>query len=396
MTDPRRRSMAIRAFLCQNVAIGAAFGSFGVAMLPLQSHFGVGRGMASFGIALSVLTMGLAAPLSALLIERIGLRATMLGAIVLSGIGYVMLAFATSVGMMLFAFALPIGLGLVGFGPFPATVLAGNWYRGNAGPAIGFVNMPVAIILVPMAAVPLIRDHGLTGLYLALAGLHLMILPVAWGIVDSPEGSAPAHGEKKVIVPASAILRRPMFWAIASGSGVLSAIGVIASAHIVAFGIERGVEAERAALLVSVMGGASVIGAFGAGLLCARMGAGRALSLIAAATGAGWLVLFAAHTVSLMAAMTLLIGSGAAAVFPAVSLLIAEKFGQGAVTRTLGLYGMVTLPLTFGLPPLAGRLHDVAQSYDGVVLAVVGGCATASILYFVVSRAPTRPLPLAA
>jgi len=185
-----------------------------------------------------------------------------------------------------------------------------------------------------------------------------------------------------------------MFWAIASGAGLLSTIGVIASSHLVAFGIERGVETGRAALLASVMGGASVIGAFGSGLLCARIGAARTLVLVAVSTGLGWLVLLMAHTFPLMAATALLIGSGASAVFPAVSMLFGEKFGTKAVTRTLGLYGMSVLPLTFGLPPLAGLLHDAAQSYDPVLLASISSCVAVALLYLAMSykTASLRPL----
>lgn len=392
--DPRRRGMIVRGFLCQNVAIGAAFGSFGVALLPLQGTFGIGRGMASLGIALAVMTMGLAAPLGAALIDRIGLRATMMAGIVLSALGYVMLAFAPNIGTVLVAYALPIGLGLVGFGPFPSTVLAGNWSRSNPGPAIGVVNMPLFMMLVPLAAVPLIREVGLTGLYLALAGLHLALLPIASGILDSPDGTHTVR--RKLAVPAAAILTRPLFWGIALGSGVLHAAGIVASTHIVAFGSERGVAAGQAALLVSIMGAASIVGAFGSGLLCARIGAGRTLILIAAATGAGWLVLLGAQEWPLMAAMTLLIGAGGSAVFPAISVLSGERFGAEAVTRTLGLFGLATLPLNFGLPPLAGVLHDAVGSYDPVLLAIAGGCAGVALLYFAISRMAVRPVPLPA
>jgi cyanate permease len=238
------------------------------------------------------------------------------------------------------------------------------------------------------------------------------LLPLAWGIVASPDGSGAAQASFSLHAapardgaPASAatpppsawtILALPLFWCAALGSGVLHAVGIIASSHLVAFGIERGIAAEQAASLISVMGVASIVGAFGSGLLCARIGGGRALVLIAAGTAAGWMMLSATHALASMAAVTLLIGAGGSAVFPAMSVLVGEKFGANAVPRVLGLFGLATLPLNFGLPPLAGVLHDRAGGYEPVVLTIVGCCAGVALLYASISRWPARPLASAA
>ncbi|WP_226016582.1 CynX/NimT family MFS transporter [Novosphingobium sp. FKTRR1] len=405
----RARMMLLRGFLCQNVAIGCAFGSFGVALIPLQEKFGVGRGLASLGIALAVMMMGLAAPLAAPLINRIGLRAMMVGGIVMSAAGYVLLALASNIGMVLFAYAVPIGLGLVGFGPLPSTVLAGNWFRSNPGPAAGLVNMPVLMVLVPLVTLPLIREGGLSGLYLALAALHVALLPFAFGIVDAPEDevagtaairSVPGHHNDNGTglgtggaVSATTMLGQPLFWGIVLGSGILHAVGIIASSHLVAFGIERGIAAGQASLLAAVMGGASVVGAFGSGLLCARLGGGRALALIAAGTATGWMALFLTQSLWPMALGSLVIGAGGAAVFPAISVLAGERFGARSLTRALGLFGLATLPMNFGLPPLAGVLRDMVGSYDPVVLVIVAACIGVAALYFAISRVPVRLAP---
>ncbi|MBU6393013.1 MAG: MFS transporter [Sphingomonadales bacterium] len=391
-SDPRRAGMILRGFLCQNVAIGSAFGVFGVALLPMQEKFGIGRAVASLPVALAVLTMGLAAPLVASLVGRIGLRLTMLGGIVLSAMGYLLLALAPSFEFVLIAYALPIGIGLVASGPFASTVLAGNWSRDNPGPAIGLVNMPLMIVLMPLVSVPIIAQGGLSLLYLVLAGLHLVLLLAAWGIVDGPDQEREVHARSAK--GAAAMLGQPLFWMMALGSGVLHAIGIIASTHLVAFGIERGVAPTTAAVLISVMGAASVIGAVGSGLLCQRIGGALTLVVIAAGTGLGWLVLLFAPDFGLMAATTIVIGAGGSAVFPAMSVLVGEKFGLDRVPHTLGLLGLATLPFTFGLPPVAGALHDSLGGYDAVLLAVVGACAGATMLYLLVSRWPATGQPL--
>jgi len=394
--DPRRHAMAMRAFLCQNVAIGSAFGSFGVVVLTLQQRFDVGRGMASLGLALAVLVMGLASPLSARMIGRFGLRATMLCGIVLSGFGNLALAFAPGFGWVLLAYALPIGVALAMFGPFPASVLAARWFQPKPGPAIGFVNMPVLVALVPLITVPLLRDHGLTGLYCALAAMHLVLFPLAWGIVDAPARTAPTPASTPPVAAARAgagrLVTRPLFWCIALGSGVLHAAGISASAHIVALGIEAGLPAQSAALLLTVMGTASVAGAFGAGLLCARIGAPATLALIAATTGSGWVILVSSHALVIMAALTAVLGAGGAGVFPAINVLVGERFGPGAVVRTVGMLALMTLPFTFGLPPLAGVLHDRTGGYAAVGVAIVLACAGVTALFLAMARQSRAPL----
>jgi cyanate permease len=383
--DPQRHAMAIRAFLCQNVAIGSAFGSFGVVVLTLQHRFGVGRGMASLGLALAVLMMGLSSPLSARMIERFGLRNIMLCGIVLSGLGNLALAFAPGFGWVLLAYALPIGVGLAMFGPFPASVLAARWFQPKPGPAIGFVNMPVLVALVPLITVLLLRDHGLTGLYIVLAVMHLVLFPLAWGIVDAPAGTAMAPADA-AHAGTGRLVGRPLFWCIALGSGVLHAAGISASAHIVALGIEAGLATQSAAMLLSVMGTASVVGAFGAGLLCARIGAPATLALIAATTGLGWVMMFSSHTLMLMAALTAVLGAGGAGVFPAINVLVGERFGPDAVVRTVGMLGLVTLPFNFGLPPLAGVLHDRTGGYAAVGVAIALACMVVTVLFLAMAR----------
>jgi len=387
--DPRRRAMAMRAFLCQNVAIGSTFGSFGVLILTLQQRFGVGRGLASLGIALAVLMMGIGSPLSARMIGRYGLRTTMLCGVMLSGLGNLALAFAPGFGWVLLVYALPIGLGLAMFGPFPASALVARWFQPRPALAIGFVNMPVLVALVPLITVPLLRDFGLTGLYLVLAAMHLALLPCAWGIIDAPVGMAISGAASDLAVThagAARVVTRPLFWCIALGSGVLHAAGIAASSHIVALGIEAGLAAQPSAMLLSVMGTASVAGAFGAGLLCARIGAPATLALIAATTGLGWLVLMASHTILVMAALTAVLGAGGAGVFPSINVLVGERFGPGAMVRTIGLLGVLTLPFTFGLPPLAGVLHDQTGGYAAVGLAIALACGVVTALFLAVAR----------
>jgi len=382
-----RRAMALRGFLCQNVAIGCTFGSFGVAVPTLQRHYGVGSAMASLCLALVVMMMGLGSPLVGRMIERIGLRATMLTGLVLTGLGYVALAYAPSFPFVLLAYALPIGLGLAMFGPFPASVLAARWFQPNPGAAIGFVNTPVLGALVPMAIAPLLTALGLTGLFLLVACVHVLLLPVIHGIADPPESAdAPVLIQAVSIAPPLRVLSRPLFWLIAVGSGILYASGVTGSSHVFALGIESGLGTDSAAMLLSIMGAASIAGAFGAGMLCSRIGAPLTLALIAGSMALAWLALLSLHEFAHMAPLIGVLGAGASGVFPVVNVLVGQGFGLPATVRVVGLLGLATLPLSFGLPPLVGMLHDTTGGYAASELALSAGCGLVAVIFLAVAR----------
>ncbi len=393
MPQPGRWAMAVRAFLCQNVAVGCAFGGFGVAVGDIKSRYGVSTGLASMGLALAVLTMGLASPLVARMIDKLGLRQTMLAGLVLSGLGYVALAFAPNIYVVLAAFGLLIGVGIAMFGSFPSSVLASNWFQPNAGGALGFVNMPVLVALVPLLGVALIKTEGLPTFFLALAGMHLLLVPVVMGVVDAPAGAATGataadHGNNgDGEVTARTILTRPVFWAVVVGAGCLSAAGIVGISHIVAFATERGMADTDAALLLSIMGGASVIGSLLAGIVANRIGAANTLALLGALIAGGWAVMYMTSFYPLMLMATLVLGACGAGVFPAVNMVGAQVFGVGALARVIGLFTLCSLPMNFFLPPAAGVLRDHSVNYNPVIVVMIVVALAIMALFLVVARA---------
>jgi cyanate permease len=311
---------------------------------------------------------------------------------ILSGLGYVALAFSPSIYLMLVAYAVLIGVGIAMYGPFPSSVLASNWFQPSPGPAIGFVNTPLFVALLPMAGLSLITHRGLPAFFLALAALHVLLLPFVWGVRDAPAAmeAAGADAHHAPPVPARAILSRPLFWTMTIGAGALNAAGITGVSHIVAFALERGISATQAALLISVMGGASIIGSLVVGMICAAIGAARTLALTGAGLALSWLVLLSTDSLPLMVPATLVIGACGAGVFPSVNVLSGQVFGTAALARVIGLFGLFTLPLTFCLPPAAGVLHDAARSYDPVVMVLVAICGAVMLLFYTTARIIAR------
>lgn len=387
--DPSlRRSMLLRAFVAQNCAVGCAYGGFGVSILALQDRFGASRGAVSIGLSLVVLMTALSGPLVAALAKRFGLRSIMVVGALLCWAGYALLSVAWSMTVVLAAYALLVGPGVGLSGTLSASMLASGWFPEARGRAIGLTTMPVVLAVAPMGGLALIQTFGLPGLYLAMAGLHLLTVPLLIGVREAPlsPGAARDAHQKSGAANARGLLSHPLFWLAMIGAGLLNATGIVGSVHMVAVSVERGLPMAQAALLASLMGGASVLGAVAIGWLCDHLGGARSLAVVAGGFALGWTVIGLTGWLSTLTLAILLIGAAGPGVFPSVSLLFARSFGPAAMGRAVALFGMFSVPFTFFLPPAAGWLHDLAGDYRPVITTIVCTCSIVAMLFALIAR----------
>ncbi|ANI79682.1 MULTISPECIES: MFS transporter [Sphingobium] len=391
--DPSlRRSMLLRAFVAQNCAVGCAYGGFGVSILPLQDRFDANRATVSAGLSLVVLMTALIGPLVAALAKRFGLRSIMVAGALLCCAGYGLLSIAWNMPVVLAAYALLVGPGVGLSGTLPASLLASGWFPEARGRAIGLTTMPVVIAAAPMAGLALIQNFGLPGLYLAMAGLHLLTVPLLLGVHEAPLAPVAAdnvHQEGRAET-GRGLLSHPLFWFAMVGAGLLNATGIVGSVHMVAVSVERGLPMAQAALLASLMGGASVFGAVAIGWLCDHLGGARSLAVVAGGFALGWAIIGLTGSLPAMTLAILLIGVSGPGVFPSVTLLFAHSFGPAAMARAVALFGMFSVPLTFFLPPAAGWLHDMARDYRPVIATIVCTCSIVAMLFALIARREDR------
>lgn len=389
----RARMMLVRAFFAQNLATGCAFGGFGVGVLALQEQFGTSRGVASLGLALVVLSMSGLGPVVAAMIARVGLRKTMIGGALLSIAGYVVLAYASSMSIALLACGLLIGPGAALFGAIPPSILAGGWYPRERGRAVGIAYIPLFVTLIPLVGLAIIQHFGLSALFLSLAGLHILFLPLMFGIEEPPFIEDPAVGIDAAVSgshPLRQVMSRPIFWAIMVGDGVLNAAAIAGSSHMLPIVVESGASQEVAALLLSIGGGASILGSLLSGVLCDRYGSAQTLALASFGFGTSWALLAFTGWLPIMALASVVMGACGAAVFPPISVLVTRVFGAAALPRVMGLLGLFTLPFTFGGPPAVGWLRDLSGNYVSAMVGFASVCLVVAVKFLVMGRAVQR------
>lgn len=365
------RRMVTIAAVSQNVAIGLTFGSFGTLVVGIERTMHVGRGLSTLGAALAILTMGLLSPFLGALMQRFGLRTLLMAGAVATAVGYAVAATATGIVGLLLAYAVFIGPGIALLGMAVPSALVANWFVAGRGRALGIVNMPLVVAALPPIAAMLMLSFGLRGTYITLAVIAVALVPLLLLVIDKPEqvgltargGGGTHDGPGEPAMGIGALIRTRDYWLLGGAAAILGGAGASLATHIVALAIGQGVAPPLAATLLSVLGGAGVLGSLGYGSLADRIGGWRALSLNAAIQAVLWLGLLVPMAFPLRMLLVAAIGLNSGGMVASIVTAYSQRFGPASIGGALGLWSLVSLPFTVAMPPLTGALYVAAGNY---------------------------------
>ena len=388
------RMVAIAA-VTQNVAVGLTFGSFGTLVLAIEQRFATTRTLSALGISLLILLYSLSAPLMSPLLARMSIRRVLTIGSLLGATGYCLLPLAGSIGQFLAIFALLISPGFLMLGVMPSNILASNWFVRHQGRALGFVTMPVFVMLVPMISAWALHHFGLSAVLVGIGLAHLIVLPLMPFVIDRPEqiGQRPLGHEGAAVrtetgqmLPWKTLLMRPALWTIAVAVGIVAGGGVLKAAHMVPLVMGQGWSLEEASFLFAVSGGTGVLGAMAFGWLADRLGPGYALAANAIVQGLMWFIFRQPAPYWLVLLDAVVVGACGGGTAAAQGVLLTRLFGPRNFAQVIGLVTMFTVPFTFGAAPLASSLFDVTGSYWTPVALQIGGFALAAVIFLVMER----------
>lgn len=396
--------MVALGFLAQNLAIGLAFGSFGVLIKPVAAELEASRAIASLGIAVIMLLMGLSGPVLGTLLARYPIRRVMSAGAVLMAAGFAVAARAESFPVFLLGFSVIGGAGCAALGVLPATTLASNWFVARAGLAIGLVNLPLFVTLTPPVVAWIIGAHGWRASLNVMALLIVAMLPLLRLIVGRPEEAGQlALGAATRATPAAqplapqarvgfgVLVRSRWYWGVLLAASLLTCGGVVVVSHLVPYATDRGIPAASAALLLSVNGVFSMAGALLFGHVADRIGARTTLGLIGLVQATCWTGLVFADRFGLFVPLLVGIGLCGGGTHIAFSALLNAAYGRAAFASALGLATLLMLPFTFAAAPLAGWIFDSTGRYVIAFQVQIAAFLTAALVYLVIYR--KRPSP---
>ena len=251
-----------------------------------------------------------------------------------------------------------------------------GWFDALRGRATGVMLAGAAVcaIVVPPVAQMLIRAAGWRIAWLVLGMITLTAaLPVAMRFIRDRSPARSSDGAAAGVSVRDA-LRSRVFRTVllVVFSATLASNGAIV--HIVALLADRGVPLNRAALALSAIGAASLVGRLFTGWLLDRVAPARVSVLMLTIGAAGAFLLAAAHSLPAGVAAALCIGFGSGGELDVIPYLLSRAFGLRSLST---LYGFNWT--AWGWPGRPVRSSSAAHSTRRVrytTALLVLGCIT--------------------
>ena len=380
--DPRY-PVVFGACLTQFTIVGLMF-SFGLFFDVFEEEFGWSRTILSGSTSLAFLVMGLLAYFVGRLSDRYGPTVVLGTTGLLYGVGYALISIVGEPWQLVALFGICIGIGLSTHDVVTLSTIA-RWFAGRRGMMIGVVKVGTATgqMVLPLLAALLMAVVGWRYAALALGYAGAALLLIAAFFMRSPPKSrsstrpADRHGPESVNVR-----RSRAFWTLCAAQFLFFPSLVTVPLHIAVHGIDLGMTRTTAATLLTVIGGASIVGRLTVGTFVDRIGGRNAYVLCLVPLLAGLLALLVVETHGPLFAAVAVYGFAHGGLFTVVAPTVAEFFGtraHGAIFGGIVFFG--TLGAAVG-PVLAGRIFDVTGSYEYAFtgLAVMGAIGLALVI----------------
>src|SRR5207248_3464330 len=134
-----------------------------VLIVPLQSEFGWNRAVISVAVSINLILFGLTGPFAAALMDRFGLRAVTVGALITVSTGALLTTVMNSPWQLYLLWGVVVGVGTGSMASVLAANVAGRWFVKRRGLVLGALTAA-----------------GATGQLIFLPGLGYLAQNVGW------------------------------------------------------------------------------------------------------------------------------------------------------------------------------------------------------------------------
>lgn len=385
----QRHMIVLGACLTQFMIIGLLF-SYGLFFKVFETEFGWSRTLLSACTSFAFIVMGVLAYVGGRLTDRYGPTIVLGVAGSMCGLGYVLMSQISEPWHLFALFGLFIGVGMATHDVVTLSTIA-RWFDKRRGVMTGVVKVGTAAgqIVVPPTAAALIVLYGWRDALAILGFSAIIILVIAAALVKSPPKKPDANHATEASGLSFAEARNTrILWTLCAIQFSFFPSLMTIPLHIVVHGMDMGMTAALAAILLSVMGAASVFGRLAVGTTVDRMGGKGSLVLcFVPLIGSLIALLFIDATWALFAAVALY-GFAHGGFFTVTSPTVAEYFGlraHGAIFGAVLFFG--TIGGAAG-PIIAGRIFDVTGTY---ALAFSGLAGLATVGLILALSLPAKP-----
>lgn len=277
--------------------------------------------------------------------------------------------------------------------PLPYAQIVSGWFDKRRGLALGLMltMSGLGIALFPPLSSALIAQFGWRHAY-ALLGFGVFAIGAfaAFFLLRDPPQLANktlSREDNPPGLPVRSALTGRAFWSLFGAFFLISiAIGG-GSTSLPLVLTDRGVPAQQASFIMTIVGATMMIGRLSLGALLDRIFAPHLTALVFLAPTLAFGVLLLPHTTSANAMIAAgFLGLALGAEVDALAYIASRAFGIRYLGRILGfLMVAFTLGLAFG-PALFGKIHDQFQNYELALWLAAGISAVASALIVTLRR----------
>jgi MFS family permease len=381
---------------------------------PLHAEFGWSHATISLAVSINLVLFGLISPFAAALMDRLGIRRVVAGALVLIAAGSGLTVFMTSPWQLLLCWGVLVGVGTGSMSMAFVATITGRWFVARRGLVSGVLTAAGAtgqLIFLPLVAA-LATDHGWRVPAVVVACAAIAVIPlVLLAMRDFPDdvgttayGAGPGTDEVKRTAQVGssaaravrilrAAARTPTFWLLAGGFAICGATTVgLVGTHFVPAAHDHGMPTTVAASLLALIGVFDVAGTIFSGYLTDRVDPRYLLVTYYAGRGIALLLLpglLSATTEPPMWAFILFYGLDWIATVPPTVAICRERFGADAPI----VFGWVFASHQLGAAiaaTAAGALRDAQGNYDLAWVLAGGLCGIAAVASISIRSIRTR------
>lgn len=394
---PRWRTPAVIVALCAvvlNLALGLRFG-YGLLMKPMSADLGFGREVLSLTLAVAGLTWGLSQPFTGAIADRLGAGRVLLAGAILSIIGSVAMAYATTPLALILLVGVVGGLGSgamsfgVVFGIIGRNVPAEARNRAiTIATAAGSFGQ---FLFVPYTQA-LINALGWQGALLALAATTLVLIPVAAALAE-PAAAVARPGDQSIRQAIGEAFGDRNFRLLLAGYFVCGFHVMFVSTHFPAYVSDRGFSANVGATALALIALFNILGTYTWGMLGGRYVKKNLLSMIYALRSVAVLgLLYLPASEATFYAFAAAFGFLYLSTVPLTTGVIGTVFGVRYLGMLSGAATAVHQVGAFVGIWLGGRVFDALGSYDAVWWVAVALGVFAALINLPIREAPVARL----
>lgn len=388
---------------CAMRMLGGGFHLYGftIFFLPITNELGLSRAATSLVFSLARAEGAIEGPLAGYVIDRYGPRPMMLAGIILSGLGYMLLATVDSYAAFLIVYLGVISLAFsAGFMHSPM-VLANSWFIRRRAMAMTLISSAIGVggtLITPILAFTVAQWGWRYGAFVAGVGLIVTGIPVALYVKRSPESmglvpdgvpvDAPRQKNSETNAQPDAerefslkqAMRTAAFWklilATTTRVGVFNSITV----HFVPIMVWRGASEAKAAALLATLALMSLPSHLFVGWIADRVNKPR-LMAACMSIGAGAVAILAYGDGEWALWSFTILFTFVEALFPVSWATVGDYFGRKHFATIRGSMSFFYLWGPALGPVITGYVYDRHQSYAPLMNAYIAIALVAGLLY---------------